>query len=76
MLSNRYFSSEKSTLVENEKIITDDKELAKVINDVFSNIMKTLNNPQINSNASNFENVKEPTLTIPAPIPNKEKKLT
>ena len=30
MLSNRYFSSEKSTLVENEKIITDDKELAKV----------------------------------------------
>ena len=76
MLSNRYFSSEKSTLVENEKIITDDKELAKVINDVFSNIMKTLNNPQINRSASNFENVREPALTIPAPIPNKEKKLS
>ena len=76
MLSNRYFSSEKSTLVENEKIITDDKELAKVINDVFSNIIKTLNNPQINHSASNFENVREPTLTLPAPIPDKEKKLT
>ena len=31
MLSNRFANSEKITLVDNEKIITSDKEIAKVI---------------------------------------------
>ena len=38
MLSNKLVSSEKITLVENEKIITDGKEIVKVLNDFFSNI--------------------------------------
>lgn len=45
MLSNKLFNNEKITLVKNEKIITDDKELAKVSNDSFSNIIKTLDVP-------------------------------
>ena len=39
MLSSKVVSSEKLTLAENEKIFTDDKELAKVSNDFFSSII-------------------------------------
>ena len=46
MLSNKFVYSEKLTLVDNEKIIANDKEIANVLNDFFSNIIKTLNNPQ------------------------------
>ena len=41
MLSNKLVSSEKIALVENGKIITDDKEILKVLNDIFSNIIET-----------------------------------
>ena len=37
-LSNKFVNNEKITLVYNEKIITNDKEIAKVLNDFFSNI--------------------------------------
>ena len=46
MLSNKFVNSEKITLVDNGKIITNEKEIAKVLNDIFSNIIKTLNIPQ------------------------------
>ena len=42
MLSNKFVNSEKIRLVNNEKIITNDKEISKVLNDFFSNIIKTL----------------------------------
>ena len=42
MLSNKLVSSEKITLIENEKFLTDDKEIAKVLNDVFSDMNKSL----------------------------------
>ena len=42
ILSNKLVSSEKVTLLENEKIITDDKEIARALKDFFSNIVKTL----------------------------------
>ena len=45
MLSNKFVNNEKITLVDNEKVITNDKEIAKVLNDFFSNIIKTLNIP-------------------------------
>ena len=45
MLSNKFINNEKITLVDNEKIITNDKEVAKVLNEFFSNIIKTLNIP-------------------------------
>ena len=58
MLSNKFVSSEKITLVDNEKIITNDKE----VNDFFSNIIKTLNIPQKNHTDSIIENVRDPIL--------------
>ena len=48
MLSNKFLNSEKITLVDNDKIITNDKKIVKVLNDFFSNIIKTLNIPQKN----------------------------
>ena len=43
MLSNKLVSSEKITLIENEKFLPDDKEIAKVLNDFFSDMNKSLN---------------------------------
>ena len=60
--SNKFVNSEKITLVDNDKIITNDKEIAKVLNDFFSNIIKTLNIPQKNHTDSMIENVRGPTL--------------
>ena len=51
-------------LVENQKIINDDKEIVKILNDFFSSKQKTLNIPQINHSDSNFEIVKDPTLKV------------
>ena len=45
ILSNKFVNNEKITLVDNGKIITNDKEIAKVLN-FFSNIIKTLNIPK------------------------------
>ena len=45
MLSNKFVNNEKTTLVDNEKIITNDKEIAKILNDFLSNIIKTLKYP-------------------------------
>ena len=52
----------KMKMVENEKIVTDDKKIVKVLNDFFSNIIKTLNILQTNYRDSNFENVGDPIL--------------
>ena len=62
MLSNKFVNSETITLVHNEKIITNDKEIAKLLNDFFSNIIETLNIPQKNHTDSINENVRDPTL--------------
>ena len=35
MLSNKFINSEKSILVDNEKVITNDKEIAKFLNYFF-----------------------------------------
>ena len=40
MLPNKFVHSEKITLVDNEKTITNDKEIAKVSDDLFSNRIK------------------------------------
>ena len=56
---NKFVNNEKITLVDNEKIITNDKEIAKVLNDFFSNIIKTLNIPKKDHTDSIVEN---PTL--------------
>ena len=62
MLSNKFVTSEKIALVDNDKIITNDKKIAKVLNDFLSNIIKTLNIPKKNHTDSIIENVRDPTL--------------
>ena len=58
MLSNKLFNNEKITLVKNEKIITDDKKITKVLHDFFSNVINFLSISQTNHSDSNFENVR------------------
>ena len=62
MLSNKFVNREKITLVGNEKIITNGKEIAKVLTDFFSNKTKTLNIPQNNHTDSTIENIRDTTL--------------
>ena len=59
MLSNKFVYSEKITLVNDEKTIANDKEIADVLNDFFSNIIKNLNTPQKNHTDSIIENVRD-----------------
>ena len=49
-------------LVDNEKIITNDKEMAKVLSYFFSNIIKTLNIPEKDYTDSIVEDVIHPSL--------------
>ena len=46
MFSNKFVNREKITLVDSERIITNDKVKAIVSHDFFSNIVKTLNMPK------------------------------
>ena len=46
LLSNKVMSSEKITLVEGTKILKNDKETAKVLNNYFSTITQNLKIPQ------------------------------
>ena len=62
MLSNKFVNSERITLVDNDKIITNDKEIAKVLSDFFSNIIKTLNIPQKNYTDLIIENARDSIL--------------
>ena len=62
MLSNKFVNSEKITLVDNEKIIANDKEIVKVLQDFFSNIIKSLNIPHKSHTYSVIENLRDPTL--------------
>ena len=64
MLSNELVSSDNTTLVENGKIRTVDKEIAEILSDFPSNIIKTLNIPQTSHSNSNFVNVRDPLIAI------------
>ena len=46
LLSNKVVSNEKIILVENDKIVENDKKSATVLNNFFSNIIKSLGIPQ------------------------------
>ena len=59
MLSNKSANSDKILLVHNEKIITNDKDIAKVLSDFFSNIIKNLNISDKNHNVSIIKNARD-----------------
>ena len=63
MLSNKFVNNEMITLADNEKVITNDKKIAKVLN-FFSNIVKTLNIPKKDHTDSIIESVRDPTLKV------------
>ena len=48
LLSNKFVSNEKITLVEHSNIVESNKNTASVLNEFFSNIITTLRNPQYN----------------------------
>ena len=62
MLSNKVKSNEKITLIENDEIVRNDKETAKVLNNFFSNIIKNLGIQQYNMNDPICENIQDPVL--------------
>ena len=58
--SNKINSKERTTLVENENIISNDNKVAKTIRKFFSNVAKTLNifqNPYFISGTSQTDSV-------------------
>ena len=46
MFSNKFVNRERITLVDNEKIITNDKVITIILHDFLSNIIEILNMPK------------------------------
>ena len=62
LLSNKVVSNEKIILVENNKIVENDKKSATVLNNFFSNIIKSLGIPQYNDAEPVGQNISDPAL--------------
>ena len=62
MLSNKIISNEKITILEGYKIISSDREYAKVLNELFSNVVTNLNIPQFNEIYRTSENISGPVI--------------
>ena len=60
LLADKSVSREKINLTENEKLLTSECEIAKTLNNFFSNIVKKLNILKFNSNNSVTKNIKDP----------------
>ena len=62
-LSDKSKSSDKIHLSENGELLNNESETAEVLNNFFSNIVKTLKIPEYENLDPNFENVKDPIFT-------------
>ena len=62
LLSNKVVSNEKIILVENDKIVENDKKSATVLNRFFSNIIKSLGIPQYKDAEPVGRNISDPVL--------------
>ena len=62
LLSNKVVSNEKIILVENDKIVENDKKSATVLNNFFSNIIKSLGIPQYKDADPVGQNISDPVL--------------
>ena len=61
MLVNKFVSSEKLILVENQKILMNDNEIPKTLHDFFSNTNRTLHIPKLNQSDPVSDKVNDPT---------------
>ena len=61
-MSNKAVSNEKIILVENDKIVENDKKSATVLNNFFSNIIKSLGIPQYRDAEPVGQNISDPVL--------------
>ena len=62
LLSNKVVSNEKTILAENDKIVENDKKSATVLNNFFSNIIKSLGIPQYKDAEPVGQNISDPVL--------------
>ena len=61
-LSDKVTSTQKITLIENDKIVKNDNDTARVLNTFFSNIVRDLKIPDYNNCDPMAENIQEPVL--------------
>ena len=59
LLSNKVVYNERITLVEDDKIIENDKNTASILNEFFSNIITTLGIPQYNETEPVSHNIRD-----------------
>ena len=64
LLSNKIMSSEKITLVEGTKILKNDKETAKVLNNFFSTIIQNLKIPQYKGQDPISASISDPVMSL------------
>ena len=62
LLSNKIVYNERTTLVEDDKIVENDKNTASVLNEFFSNIITTLRIPQYNETEPVSHNIGDPLM--------------
>ena len=63
LLSNiKVVSNEKITLIENDYIVENDEKTATVLNNIFSNVITSLNIPQYNETEPVSQNINDPLI--------------
>ena len=62
LLSDKVTSTQKITPIENDKIVKNDNDTARVLNTFFSNIVRDLKIPDYNNCDPMAENIQEPVL--------------
>ena len=62
LLSNKVVYNERITLVEDDKIIENDKNTESILNEFFSNIITTLGIPQYNETEPVSHNIGDPLM--------------
>ena len=63
-LSDKVVSREEITLIENNKIISENSDVAQPLNYFFSSIVTNLKIPEYTDNSSNSENITDPIIKI------------
>ena len=62
LLSNKVVYNDRNTLMEDDKIIENDKNTASILNEVFSDIITTLGVPQYNETEPVSHNIGDPLI--------------